>query len=156
MVQESLVYRVAQHGCKLLSCCWLIWYTMVYHTHWAETPLHKLLNKLSTNPKIVQSLINISGTLQLGWGWGGGVQCFSPSWTQYKNRHTYIRTHTQAHTLADGQLKEDLHLAYCRAEQISATKAVFQLLHLAHTYPFFSFLSSVPLMVTSALNMSRS
>lgn len=72
----------------------------------------------------MQSLLNISGTQQLkrgggvGGRWGGKKLLSSLVATQKQ-------TQTQAHTDADGQLEENLHLVYSRAERITATKAVF-------------------------------
>lgn len=103
---------------KLAEPPGVLFCTQRYHTRRAETPLHKLLNKLSTNPKIVQSLLNISGTRQLRGG-GGDKKLLSFLVATQK------QTQTHAHTDADGQLEENLHLVYSRAERITATKAVF-------------------------------
>lgn len=71
---------------------YVIWYNSNGRVE-PETPLHKPLNKLSTNPKIVQSLLNISGTQQLRGGWwrrGGGDKKASLSSlvALRKTRHT--------------------------------------------------------------------
>lgn len=75
MVQKSLLSPLLTVHTIWLQTWWgrrrAVWST----TARAEPPLHKLLHKVSTNPKIVQTLLNISGTWQL-WGevswWGRG------------------------------------------------------------------------------------
>ena len=62
-----------------------------YHARWSRNYiLHKPLNKPSTNPKIVQSLLNISGTRQLG---GGNKRLLSFSVAIQKQTHTCTHTH---------------------------------------------------------------
>lgn len=72
--------------------------------------LHKLHNKLSTNPKIVQSLLNISGIRQLKGD---------------KKLLSFLVANTKTHTLMQmANWKKNLHLEYCRAKRITVTKAV--------------------------------
>lgn len=120
----------------------------------------------------MQSLLNISGTQQLRGGGGrGGKKPLSFLVALQK------QTQTHAHTDANGQLKENLHLVHRTAEWIICTKAFFFCKAFLFIYLFLlSFMNtalrplsihlspsecwqrheSCSLRATSALNKSRS